>query len=145
MEVKATREKIHETQVRGAITRQYKKALELDDEARDMQLLIRELEEVRAGVKELKRRVLIAYADGYESGHANTLNSQNGHLRDPDPDAFDKLAIEWYAEAIEDGTFDRELETEEAAKEELIFEFKGVTKPDVDGLGLLYTQDTETK
>jgi hypothetical protein len=161
MKANATREEIHEARIRGAMNRQYKKALELDGEASDMQQIILELEEIRAGVKELKRRILIAYSDGCERGYTDTLNHQNHHLFNADQYKYDRLAIEWYATALTNETFARELETEEPPEEaagfvvhlgtrhetpEPIPKLKNdATKPEIDGLGLLYTQDTETK
>ncbi len=56
---------------------------------------------------EIEKRIKIAYASGYEHGHHDTVEGRfygNGRSETHDADAS-----EWYDDAKDDGTFDRNL------------------------------------
>lgn len=57
--------------------------------------------------KEIERLITIAYSNGYEHGHHDTVEgafSGNGRSEEHDEDASD-----WLDDAWDDGTFDRKL------------------------------------
>lgn len=57
--------------------------------------------------KETEKRIIIAYASGYEHGHSDTAGGN--FWGDGRSETHDTDASEWYDEAKDDGTFDREL------------------------------------
>lgn len=73
----------------------------------DMQSEIDELhEELIKLEEEIENKLIIAYSEGYEEGHYDTVEGIfYGNCRSS---THDDIARKWLSDALEDGTFDRE-------------------------------------